>query len=131
MLFRSFNSSAGTTKIGSEIQSYDDAGRLTNITQNNSGGTAIWNGTYTYDSADRMTAKQENGTTTSYAYDKGDQLIKDGANATITYDGTGNRTNSGYTTTTGNRSTNDGTWTYTYDDVGNQITKSNATGTTT
>ncbi len=30
----------------------------------------------------------------------------------------------GYATSTGNRTTNDGTWTYTFDDAGNEIKKS-------
>ncbi len=30
----------------------------------------------------------------------------------------------GYATSTGNRTTNDGTWTYTFDDAGNEIRKS-------
>ncbi len=81
------------------------------------------NYTYTYDAADRLTTKVENGTTTSYAYDADNQLTQDGA-STFGYDGTGNRTNSGYSTGTGNRLSTDGTWTYTYDAEGNVTKKS-------
>ncbi len=34
----------------------------------------------------------------------------------------------GYATSTGNRTTNDGTWTYTFDDAGNEIKKSQGAG---
>jgi hypothetical protein len=44
--------------------------------------------------------------------------------ATYTYDGTGNRTMSGYQTGTGNQLLNDGTWTYTYDGEGALVKKS-------
>jgi YD repeat-containing protein len=40
----------------------------------------------------------------------------------------GNRTNTGYTTSTENQLTNDGTWTYTYDNEGNLTQKSQGTG---
>ncbi len=44
--------------------------------------------------------------------------------ATYSYDANGNRTNAGYATDTGNRTINDGVWTYTYDAEGNVIKKS-------
>jgi RHS repeat-associated protein len=42
---------------------------------------------------------------------------------TFSYDATGNRTMTGYTTTTDNELKTDGTYSYTYDDEGNEITK--------
>jgi len=60
-----------------------------------------------------------------YSYDAANQLTWDSsATPTFTYEGAGNRTNSGYTTDAGNRLTNDGTWTYTYDAEGNLTKKS-------
>ena len=47
---------------------------------------------------------------------------------TYGYDNTGNRTNTGYTTTLGNEMTNDGTWTYTYDPAGEQTSVTDPTG---
>jgi RHS repeat-associated protein len=44
------------------------------------------------------------------------------------YDLNGNRNTAGYQTGTGNQITNDGTWTYTYDAVGDIVTKSKGTG---
>jgi len=50
-------------------------------------------------------------------------LTQDGA-STFGYDATGNRTNTGYSTGTGNRITTDGVWTYTHDAEGNLVKKS-------
>jgi RHS repeat-associated protein len=48
---------------------------------------------------------------------------------TETYDANGNRTISGYSTTTGNQLSTDGTWTYAYDAEGNETSKTiTATG---
>src|SRR5262249_50764961 len=74
------------------------------------------------DNGGRVTAEQKNGTTTNYTYDVANQLLTDGTN-TLTYDGTGNRTNGSNTTGTGNQLTSDGTWTYTYDAEGNLTKK--------
>jgi hypothetical protein len=63
-------------------------------------GTVLANYTYVYDAADRLEAKVENGTGTSYSYDTASQLTQDGA-ATFGFDATGNRTNAGYATGTG------------------------------
>jgi uncharacterized protein RhaS with RHS repeats len=115
---------AGTTKVGDTLETYDSAGRLTNLENRDGTGTVLAYYTYTYDLTDRMTTKVENGTTTSYSYDADNQLIKDGGNATLTYDSTGNRTNTGYATGTGNQMSNDGARTYTYDAAGNVIKKS-------
>ncbi|MBX9625017.1 MAG: hypothetical protein K2X82_14515, partial [Gemmataceae bacterium] len=70
-----------------------------------------------YDAADRLTSKAENGAATTYAYDPAGQLTGAGA-ATFGYDAAGNRTNTGYVTGAGNQMTNDGVWTYTYNDAG-------------
>ncbi len=113
---------AGTTKVGDTLNTFDESGRLTKRQHRNGSNTVLWTGTYTFDAADRLTAKIENATTTSYSYDAFDQVVKDGSAATVTYDANGNRTNTGYTTGTGNRTTADGTWTYTFDDAGN-VTK--------
>jgi RHS repeat-associated protein len=46
-----------------------------------------------------------------------------GCDESFSYDVNGNRTMTGYTTGTGNRLTSDGTYSYTYDDDGNTLTK--------
>jgi RHS repeat-associated protein len=90
---------------------------------------------YQYDAADRMTQQtyaSQVGTTTfsgtmTYHYDATDQLLNDGTSS-YSYDKNGNRTMSGYVTSTGNQLTNDGTWTYTYDSEGNTTSKTKGTG---
>ncbi len=112
---------AGSSQVGQTHNVYDAARRLTHILHEDSSDTALAEYTYTFDAGDRLTQKVESGSTTTYAYDATDQLTVDGTSG-FSYDGTGNRTNSGYSTTTGNRMTNDGVWTFTYDAVGN-VTK--------
>jgi RHS repeat-associated protein len=113
---------AGTSVVGTAAYDHDADGRLTHLLYTTA-GTTTGEYTYSYDAADRLTAKVEDGTTTTYSYDVADQLTADGA-ATFGYDATGNRTNSGYATGTGNRTTTDGVWTYTYDAEGNLTKKS-------
>jgi YD repeat-containing protein len=112
---------AGTSVAGATSHTYDAAGRETHLVQKSGSGSVLANYTYTYDAADRVATKVENGTTTTYSYDADSQLTQDGA-ATFGYDATGNRTNSGYSTGAGNRITTDGVWTYTHDAAGN-VTK--------
>ncbi len=114
---------AGTTTVALSTYSYDDAGRLRNLKHQNGSGTVLANYTYSYDAASRLQTKVENGTTTTFDYDAARQLTQDGA-STFSYDATGNRTNPGYATGTGNRITTDGVWTYTHDAEGNVTKKS-------
>src|SRR5262249_50709947 len=76
--------------------------------------------------ASRLTSEKANGTTRTYTYDNANQVTADGS-STFTFDGTGNRTNTGYATTTMNEVTSDGTWNYTYDAEGNETKKVNIT----
>ncbi len=70
-----------------------------------------------------------------FGYDNTDQLTStdhdaaDQGDETYTYDDAGNRTISGYSTTTGNRLASDGTFIFTYDNEGNRLTRTpGATG---
>src|SRR5262249_33455381 len=103
--------------------SYDANGNLIHELHKNGSGTNIENTTLTYDTHNRLTQKNVDGTITTYQYDSTDQLTSDAA-ASYTYDANGNRTMTGYTTGTGNQITNDGSWTYTYDSEGNRSKKS-------
>jgi RHS repeat-associated protein len=114
---------AGSTVVGTTAYQYDADGHETNLEQTSGAGTVLANDTYTYDAADRVTSKIEDGTTTSFNYDLASQLTEDGA-STFGYDATGNRTNSGYVTDPGNRMQTDGVWTYTFDAEGNLTKKS-------
>ncbi len=109
--------------IGTSEYTYDDAMRVTNIQHKDGNGIVQANFTYTYDTADRVTSAIDNGAAVSYSYDDTNQLTADGS-ASYSYDANGNRTMAGYATSTGNGTTNDRTWTHTFDDAGNEIKKS-------
>ena len=83
---------------------------------------------YQYDAANRLT--QESGTigTKNITYDSSGQVLTDLGPTPTAYDATGNRTMAGYQTGTGNRISTDGTFTYTYDVVGNLTQKSKGAG---
>src|SRR5262249_22623946 len=127
-----------TTVVGTTAYGHDDGGRLTSITLKDHTAATLSAYTYTYDNADRVTEEDWTSTTAThtfsgthtYACDASSQLTA--ADGTLySYDSTGNRTTAGYTTGTGNRLSNDGTWTYTYDAEGDLTQKSmGATATT-
>ncbi len=114
---------AGTNVVGTSSYLYDPQGRLTSLQQTYANGSVLASYAYSYDNADRLTSKTDNGTTTSYSYNKNSELTQAGSTS-YSYDATGNRTMSGYQTGSGNELLNDGTWTYTYDNEGNLIEKS-------
>jgi RHS repeat-associated protein len=129
-----YNSVAGggSAIVGATTLLYDGLGQMTGLQQwNHKQNGLLDNLTYTYDPAGRMTITQENTSFTyHYAYDNDNQLTSDGYNtytggATITYDNVGNRTNTGYSTSSVNQYTSDGTWNYSYDADGNLVKKVN------
>ncbi len=130
-----YSNLAGTAEVAASAYSYDAAGRLTGIVNTNSSSATLSYYTYTYDTADRVTAQthwSQVGTftytgTNAYTYDADSELLTDGTK-TYTYNANGNRTMAGYVTGSNNEMTNDGTWTYTYDAVGNLIKKSKGSG---
>ena len=128
---------------------YDNAGRLTNISYKD-GGSTLASYTYGYNAASQITSYQGLSNSLSYTYLQDGELS--GASGTLAgstysvsynYDANGNRTststdiggtitNATYTTTTGNEMTGDGTNTYTFDNNGNTLTQTNtSTGTVT
>jgi RHS repeat-associated protein len=114
----------GSTKVAFTTYLYDAANRVTSlIHRKGSDSSNISNYTYTYDPGSRVTTEVKNGTTITYAYDATNQLTADGTK-TFTYDGAGNRTNTGYSTGSANQLASDGVWTYTYDAEGNLTKKS-------
>jgi RHS repeat-associated protein len=116
---------AGTTLIGTTGFTYDSIGQVTNLQHKDGSGTNISNFAYAYDAGRRITSETLNsGSPTTFAYDTTNQVTGDGT-STFTFDGTGNRTNTGYTTGTGNQLTSDGTWNYTFDNEGNVTQKTN------
>ncbi len=119
---------AGTQVVGKSNYSYDSNQNLTGITHTNASGTVLASFAYSYNLANQISSKVENGVTTTYGYDAASQLINVNGQV-INYDSNGNQTGSGVTITSDNRLGSDGTWNYTYDNLGNTLSKTNiATG---
>jgi RHS repeat-associated protein len=115
-----------SSPIGRTTLLYDGANRVTSIKHADSGGsTGLVTLAYNYDSGGRLTSEVDNGATRSYTYTVDNQLLADGTN-TYTYDGTGNRNNTGWSAPAGNNNElqTDPTWTYSYDAEGNETKKS-------
>ena len=113
---------------GTDITSsyaYDNDDRLTAITHQVVGGSTLASYTYDYDDASRLVGETNAEGAISYTYDADDQLTGTSGSsaATYTYDGNGNRTMSGYSTTTDNEMSSGAGYTYTYDNEGNLISK--------
>ncbi len=117
---------SGGAAAGSTKYLYNDDGQLRFLTHRDAAGVVVADYSYLYDLAGRLTNKTENGVATPYDYDAAGQLILDGDN-NFTYDATGNRTMPGYGTSTGNRITADGEWSFGYDNAG-RVTSRTKTG---
>ncbi len=121
-----YSDASETTLIGTTSYGYDYAGRTTSITDKNAGGTTIDSYNYTYNTAGLVATETSTlAPSATYTYDPDGQLLSDGVSS-VTYDADGNRTNTGYATTTGNELTTDGTWNYSYDAAGNMTEKVNS-----
>ena len=128
---------AGTTTVLATAYTYDDADRLTALAHETllSGGTVRASYSYTLDAASRLTSEARtwnsgaSSDTVSYGYTNNDQLTSVShtngsfANESFSYDSNGNRNTTGYATGTGNRSSSDGTYNYSYDDEGNETSR--------
>ena len=131
---RSYGIGTPAAEVALTDYTYYADGRLNTLLAKDSiGGSTptntVMNYSYINDNAGRLSSKTENGITTSYGYDNTNQLTTINGSTLYSYDATGNRTITGYVTTTGNQLSTDGTYNYTYDGEGNQITKTNiATG---
>jgi len=125
-----YSDATETTMIGQTDNGYDNADRVTSIADKNAAGTStIDSFNYSYNSAGEVASTTSTlGPSTTDSYDPDGQLLSDGTN-TNSYDDEGNRTDTGYSTTTGNELATDGTWNYSYDAAGNETEKVNiATG---
>ena len=116
--------------VATSLYAYDADGRLTGLTHSDA-GTTLAGYAWTYDKANRVTTltnsahSDENAT---YSYDNAGQLTAatGTTDESYAYDNNGNRTvANGVTNTVGtdNRLTSDGTYSYTYDDEGNMISR--------
>jgi len=110
--------------------SCDSGNRLTEINYTHS-GTTLDDLSWSYDAANRVTCFTSSvDGTADYSYDPTNQLTaaaytgtNQPANESYSFDNTGNRTNTRYTTGTNNQLTSDGTFDYTYDHEGNRVTR--------
>ncbi len=117
---------------------YDNMSNLLSVAHQN-GAATLDGATYTYDFSGNRTSKTNllNSATSNFGYDNVYQLTGvTGTNPeSYTYDPVGNRLSSQLAATYSYNSSNEvtaaGTATYTYDDNGNTLTKTDAGGTTT
>jgi RHS repeat-associated protein len=123
----------------SALYAYDNLSRLTSVLHQLSGST-IDGAAYTVDNAGNRSAKTDElaGVTSNYSYDAIYELTKvmQGTNTTesYTFDPVGNRLSSlsvsPYNYNTSNELTSTPSTTYSYDNNGNTLTKTDSTGTT-
>lgn len=126
--------STGTTSLVATTDfGYDTANRLSSLTHKQ-GTTTLSGYTYSYDSVSRLTSVNSTVEGVSlYSYDKTSQLVgadhASQTDETYSFDANGNRNSSGYTTSSNNLTTAGNGFTYTYDDEGNRVSRTEtATG---
>ncbi len=130
-----WNNVAGTTLAGTTSYGYDDASRVTAIVAKNAAGATLSYYNYLFDIGNRVTEEDwgsgaSTGTHT-YTYFRLSNELNTADGTQFSYDGAGNRTQFGlanYQVGAGNRVTNDGTFTYSYDSEANLTQKSKGTG---
>ena len=112
----------------SSTHSYDELGRLTDISHSNERGV-IGDYDYSYDAIGQIVEMTTLDGTSSYTYDSATQLTEAThtfqTNESYTYDANGNRTNAGYQIGPNNQLLSDGIYTYQYDGEGNRISRNN------
>lgn len=117
---------AATDLVATTTYGYDGMGRLTSL-DHDQDTTSLASYSWTYDDAGRITQFVSPDGTTDYTYDDFGQLTAADhtyqTDETYTYDATGNRTMTGYSTGGNNRLLSDGTYDYEYDAEGNQTKK--------
>ena len=119
-----FSDLAGTQEIAESNYTFDEAGRLTNLTHDQN-GDVLSAYQWAYDVANRITKATLPDGVSDYSYDKSDQLVdadhsyQDDEN--FAYDDNGNRVNTGYVTGENNQLQSDGKFNYEYDKEGNRV----------
>ncbi|MEG4322317.1 MULTISPECIES: FG-GAP-like repeat-containing protein [unclassified Microcoleus] len=112
----------GTGLVAKSEYVYDRGGRLTGLSHAKE-NTILANYAWTYDFANRVTGFNSPSGSTSYSYDKRDQLTgadySSQSDESYSYDDNGTRTNSGYQTGSNNQLQSDGVYNYQYDGEGN------------
>jgi YD repeat-containing protein len=119
---------AGTQLVASSTFIYNSDAQLTGLTHFQ-GATVFADYSWTFDDAGRVTTFINPDDTVTYSYDDTGQLIgadylnDTQADETYSFDANGNRTNTGYSTSTNNLLTTNGTFNYEYDAEGNRTQK--------
>jgi RHS repeat-associated protein len=126
-LLSRFASIDNTAPLVNTSFNYGSTGLTTQV-QHRLGATLLSDNAWTHDAAERVMRYASPDGSSDYSYDNTDQLtVADHSYQTdeaYSYDANGNRTNTGYVTSTYNRLTADGTFTYTYDNEGNRTQRS-------
>ena len=128
---RRYGSLAATDPLSRTTYTYDLAGQLKDIAHTGTGGATVAQYHATYDKAGQVSTETTNGQTTTFTYDAAGELTgattPGGPTETFSYDLNGNR--AGTTVGPGNELLSDGTSTFTYDNEGNVVRKTDvATG---
>ena len=122
----------GNNLIAESNYTFDDAGRLTNLTHDQD-GNVLSAYDWAYDNANRITQATSPDGVSDYNYDHSDQLVDAEhdyqTDENYVYDENGNRVNDGYVTGENNQLLSDGTYNYEYDNEGNRVKRTEiATG---
>jgi RHS repeat-associated protein len=120
-----YQSTSTSNLVATSTYTYDTLNRLTALDhKQNSTDLALYD--FTYDFMNRITSMTHSvDGASNYTYDKESEVTaadhpSPQSDESYSYDATGNRTDGGYTNTTNNRTTADGTYTYEYDAEGNR-----------
>jgi RHS repeat-associated protein len=120
----------GTNLIAESNYTFDENGRLTNLTHNQD-GDVLSAYEWAYDQANRITQATSPDGVSDYDYDKSDQLVDADHSyqddEAYSYDDNGNRVNAGYVTGENNQLTSDGKYNYEYDKEGNRTKRTEIT----
>lgn len=120
----------GTTNLATFTYTRDGSAQAASLTTT---GISAPTENYTYSALQQLKASGSSSTPTPYSYDAADNLTARGPNSTLAYDA-GNQLCWQATSTIANPScatTPTGATTFTYDDQGNRLTRTPATGTAT
>ena len=116
---------AGTNLVALSNYTYDEAGRLIDLTHSDAAAAIIAAYNWVFDEANRIVQFTNPDGVTDYAYDGRDQLVDADhsyqEDEEYTYDENGNRTNAGYVTGGNNQLLRDGVYNYEYDAEGNRV----------
>ncbi|AFY40222.1 RHS repeat-associated core domain protein [[Leptolyngbya] sp. PCC 7376] len=117
---------AGNNVVANSTYTFDSVGRLEELNHLKDGNPLAFY-RFEYDDANRLTRFESVDGSSDFDYNERDELTSTDHSyqndEAYSYDDQGNRTNDGYVTGLENRLLEDGTYTYTYDNEGNRLTR--------